>query len=159
MDHMKQDPFGGPVLFYMAMSAATITRNNCPQGYGSYHPSAFDRLTVVVVYDSPLTVSLNAVVTRALSMQMGVRMCCSLPPDEAMTEARQVLVAGLQACTVEIDTLRIGQPLQSRQRDALLLLAAERYWIDALLNLLVPLPEEILTYSPLDQVLAAFPRR
>ena len=114
---------------------------------------------MVVVYDSPLTVSLNAVVTRALSMQLGVRMCCSLPLDEAMTEARLVLASGLQACTAEIDTLRTGQSVQSRQRDALLLLAAERYWIDALLDLLVPLAEENLTYSPLDQVLAAFPRR
>jgi hypothetical protein len=92
-------------------------------------------------------------------MHLGVRMCYSLPPDEAVTEARLVLGSGLQACTAEIDALRVCQPVQERHCDALLLLAAERYWIEALIGLLEPLPGARLTRSPLDQVLAAFPRR
>jgi len=110
--------------------------------------------TVGSVFDSPLTAALDAVVHRARSLQWGVMACRSLPVAEGLEEARLVLLAGLRRCTDEISVLLQLDPTGTV--DSLLLLAAERYWLEALLAMLEP-AADVPRGRALDQILEAFP--
>lgn len=108
------------------------------------------------MFESPLASSLDAVVNRARSLRLGVQACCSLPDPENVQEARLVLRSGLRHCTTELRALVDSDV--DHGVDALLLLAAERYWIEALLILLEPgTVADRSSVSTLDSVLDAFP--
>jgi hypothetical protein len=93
----------------------------------------------------------TTVLARARSVRRGILACSSLSGREATSEMALVLAQGLREC--ENDLVRADHP--DRPRELVILLTAEKYWMEALLDLVDDLeadPGEVVS-----AVLAALP--
>jgi len=72
-----------------------------------------------------------AAVARSRSVASGVLAACSLDPVQALDEIALVIVKGLADCEAAM-----GRLDASRSGDLLMLLSAERHWMEAMLEML-----------------------